>query len=113
MTETCEIIKTGNINIARLQGRIDGSVAQQTKQKITDASLPENSNLLLDFNNVNFIDSMGLGLIASLANSVRSNGGEILLFGMSDQVRASLEATRMHLVFDIFDNEETARRWLA
>jgi anti-sigma B factor antagonist len=59
--------------------------------------------------NVDFIDSSGLGQLISIWTSVRSRSGNVNLLRPTERVRRLLTVTRLHVVFDVFDDEERAK----
>ena len=63
--------------------------------------LQDNAKVVLDLEQVQFIDSTGLGAMVSSLRKLHSAGGEMKLCGVSKPVRALFELVRMHKVFDI------------
>ncbi len=59
-------------------------------------------NVLVDLNDVRFIDSSGLGALVSGFKNAISNQGNLKLSGLQPQVRSMFELTRLHRVFEIF-----------
>ena len=56
---------------------------------------------ILDFADVPYVDSFGLGQLITILNSIRSKGGHLVLVGLVDQVRALFQITRLDTVFII------------
>jgi len=65
-------------------------------------------DLVIDLDQVHFIDSFGLGaLLSGLKNAgLRSSG--FILAGLQPRVRSMFELTRLHRVFDIYPKLEEA-----
>ncbi len=63
---------------------------------------------ILNIERVDYMDSSGLGQLVSLWTSVRTKGGNLVLLQPSVRVRRLLTVTRLHVVFDIFREEERA-----
>ncbi|MBL7213920.1 MAG: STAS domain-containing protein, partial [Desulfobacteraceae bacterium] len=55
-----------------------------------------------------FTDSSGLGSLVSSLRSLNKLGGDIKIASLQDQVRAIFELTRLHRVFQVFDEREEA-----
>ena len=55
-----------------------------------------------------FMDSSGLAVIVAGLQAARKMDGDLHLANMSDTIRALFELTRLHTVFQIFDDEAGA-----
>ena len=62
--------------------------------------------ILVDFTDVTFMDSSGLGTLVLALKKVRTAGIKMFLCSINEQVRMLFELTSMDRVFDIFDNRE-------
>lgn len=75
-----KIYNDGKRITAALSGDIDHHAAREIRTELDDVisrSRPE--LLILDFENVGFMDSSGIGLILGRSRSVRAVGGELLI----------------------------------
>lgn len=107
MITECKI--ENDVLIVGLAGSLDVSVQAVMKEKIAEITLREQQNdLVLDFHQVNFIDSSCLGALVSLAKKMREKKGNMKIARMSDDVRAIFQITRLDRVFDIFESIEEA-----
>ena len=59
---------------------------------------------VLDLSSVEFMDSAGLGALLSVLRRVSAVDGDLLLCGLSPQVRSLLEIVRMQKIVGIYDN---------
>ncbi|MCL1057907.1 STAS domain-containing protein [Shewanella gelidimarina] len=64
--------------------------------------------LVIDLNQVQYIDSSGLSVLISALKKVEEQGGEIVLLSPTAGVRALIELTRLHHVFSIYEDETAA-----
>ena len=69
---------------------------------------PDGELILLDLQNVERVDSSGLGAVVALFKVVRSSGSEIKICNLQEMVRAIFELVRMHRLVDIFHTREEA-----
>ena len=60
--------------------------------------------------NVPYVDSFGLGQLITISNSIRSKGGQLILLGPTDHVRALFQITKLNTVFNISTDEAHAVR---
>lgn len=65
-------------------------------------------NILLNFKNVEFIDSFGVGEILASYISANNLGGKLKLAKISKKLYLIFQVTMLTKVLEIFDNEETA-----
>ena len=75
-----KIYNDGKRITAALSGDIDHHAAREIRTELDDVisrSRPE--LLILDFENVGFMDSSGIGLILGRSRAVRAVGGELLI----------------------------------
>jgi anti-sigma B factor antagonist len=101
-----EIInKTG---VLKLSGRLDAASVKIFKDTVASLVKKEIRNVVVDMKDVEFIDSSGLGSLVSCLRIVNNEGGDIRLSSLQNQIRGLLELTRMHRVFQIFDDADTA-----
>jgi anti-anti-sigma factor len=65
-------------------------------------------NLLINFENVGFIDSLGVGDILSSYVSAKNSGGKIKLMNVALKIRQIFQVTLMDRLFEFFDDEDAA-----
>lgn len=90
---------------------IDASNAKALKQQI-DPLILGRSSVALGMNDVQFIDSSGLGTLLTFMRKIKSAGGALVLFGLSDQARSLFELVKMDRIFEIVDTKADAIRSL-
>lgn len=94
--------------------QINGSTVLHVKEKRLDAhNSPElneqilkllnsgENKLIIDLDEVYFVDSSGLGVLLSGFKNAASHDGSFVLTGLQTQVRSMFELTRLHRVFTI------------
>ena len=100
--------KNDKLNILKLEGRLDAASAKEIKSKINELVKKERTKIVMDLSEINFIDSTGLGCMVSCLRTVSKKGGDIKITGLQAQVRAIFELTRLHRIFQIFDDTDAA-----
>lgn len=96
------------IGVLKVTGRLDASAVKYLKEDVTSMIKSKITLLVLDMSGVDFIDSSGLGSLVSCLRLVNSENGDIRLAALQDQIRALIELTRLHRVFQIFEDRDTA-----
>jgi anti-sigma B factor antagonist len=92
--------------------RLDASNSSNLKNKIVDLYSQNKTQVVLNMEQIDFMDSSGL---AALLSGVKTLGqkGELALAGVSETVRKLFTITRLDRgVFNIFDTEENAVKHL-
>lgn len=96
------------IDIVRLPERLMMADSADARAQIKDILQQGNGRLILDLTLTEVLDSSGLAVLVGNLQTARKQGGDIVLIGMGNNVRALFELTRLHTVFKIFDDEDTA-----
>ncbi|MDD8046715.1 MAG: STAS domain-containing protein [Verrucomicrobiota bacterium] len=105
-----ELVKStlGQVTIIRVQiNHLDASNVEQFKSALTPA-VEKESQVVLDLDSLQFVDSSGLGAFLSCMRKVHAQGGEVKLAGLSKPVRTLFELVRMHRIVEIFNTPEEA-----
>lgn len=89
--------------VVQPSGVFDGSQAGSLRQAIEDR-LATNKVILLDLQEVNFMDSSGLGVIVAALKTVRSAGAQLYLCSLNQQVKMLFELTSVDQVFELFSD---------
>lgn len=94
-------------------GRIDAQSADALREALAAVELAAGERLLADLEGVDFLDSMGLGVIAGLIRRAGASRATLVLCGAPEPVRRTLEIAQFHRVVDVLADRATARVWLA
>lgn len=77
-------------------------------QMVKDQLESGKRNILLNFQNVEFIDSFGVGEILASYISINNLGGKLKIAKISKKLYLVFQVTMLTKVLDIFDDEEAA-----
>ena len=84
------------------QGELDMACAEQFKKAITDGLKKSGCRMLwLDFSQITFIDSSGLGVLLGRYREMEPVGGKIIITNPNPQVYRLLTASGLHRIIDI------------
>ena len=100
--------KIGDVIKVSVAGKLEAATVGEFKDKIK--SLSENSGLkfVIDLKEVEFVDSSGLGGLVASFRAVGAKGGDMKIAGLTPEVRQVFELTRLHRVFEVFEDSEAA-----
>jgi anti-sigma B factor antagonist len=95
--------------ILDLKGKITlGEGDEALKDKINSLILQGHKKMLLNFGDVPYIDSAGLGEIVRTYTTVSRQGGQLKLVNLTKRITDLLSITKLLTVFETFDNEAEA-----
>jgi anti-anti-sigma factor len=77
-------------------------------QHVRDQLNAGKRNILINFENVDFIDSLGVGDLLSSYVSTNNLGGRIKLLKVAPKIHLIFQVTLMDRLFEFFDDEVTA-----
>ncbi|NES04421.1 MAG: STAS domain-containing protein [Okeania sp. SIO2F4] len=87
-------------------GILDGTKATSFRQEISEQVDAGADIVLIDFKEVTFMDSSGLGALVLALKTVRAAGSQLVVCSINEQIRILFELTSMDRVFDIFPSRE-------
>lgn len=94
-----------------LRGRI--TLGQETislRERVRQLVEAGHSQIILNLEDVDYIDSVGLSTLVSSYTSARKQGGDLKLLHLTKRVRDLLQITRLITVFESFDTLEEAQQ---
>ncbi|MGD1715091.1 STAS domain-containing protein [Dapis sp. BLCC M172] len=87
-------------------GILDGTKATSFRQEISEQVDAGADIVVIDFKEVTFMDSSGLGALVLALKTVRAAGSQLVVCSINEQIRILFELTSMDRVFEIFTNRE-------
>lgn len=101
--------KKNDVLILDLQGKIlIGEGIDDLREAINGAIKEKETKLLLNFADVPYLDSTGLGEVVRSYTSIKKEGGIVKIVNLTNKVKDLLSVTKLITVFDTFENEEDA-----
>lgn len=84
--------REGEVVASMIQARLEGPAAV--------------SSVVLDFTDISFINSAGLGSCITVHNDAKPRGAVVVLYGMNATIRDVFKMTRLDKFFKIADDEK-------
>jgi anti-sigma B factor antagonist len=101
--------RSGPVAILDLTGQIRlGETNISLHKAVHELADAGEKNVLLNLANVTTIDSSGLGELVAGHATLEKNGGEMKLLNLNDKVTELMVITKLHTVFEVFDDEAAA-----
>ncbi len=94
--------------ILHISGSILGDDRLQLSDKIEELVDSGGKNVVLNLQDVDLMDSVGLGMLVALRASLMRREVRLLLSNVDRSVRSLLLITKLNNVFDLYDTEDEA-----
>src|SRR5579863_7654109 len=105
MSAEASIRHCGSVAIVDLSGRITtGDGCGLVRGKIKELVTGGHKDILLNLQNVGYIDSAGLGELAGSWATISKLGGQVKLLTVDGKVKNMLEVARLYAVFVSFSD---------
>ncbi|HWC97902.1 MAG TPA: STAS domain-containing protein [Candidatus Sulfopaludibacter sp.] len=114
MSAHASVRHVGDVAVVDLSGKITlGEGCGLVRGTIKDLVSAGHKNILLNVQNVGYIDSAGLGELVGSYATISNLGGQIKLLHVEGKVRDLLQVTKLYTVFIAFSDEAEALRSFA
>lgn len=91
------------------KGKIMGGPdATLLHDKLHDYIDQNKKKVIIDLSKVEWMNSTGLGILISGLTTMRNNGGELKLAGITEKIQSLLTITKLITVFENYDTVEQA-----
>ncbi len=100
---------SNNVVILDLKGKIlIGDGIDELRAEINQLLQNKQTQILLNFKDVPYLDSTGLGEVVRAYTSVKNAGGSIKIVFLTNKVRDLLSVTKLITIFETFEEEAKA-----
>lgn len=98
-----------NILVAQLRGELDHHNAEEVRNKIDDMLTRTNTlNLVMDFSDVNFMDSSGIGVVIGRYKKLLNKKGKVSISNANGSVKRVFELSGMFKIIPLYDSADEA-----
>ena len=91
-----------------LRGEINGTAADSLNSAYDEASGQSPSTIVLNFNDVVYINSTGIALIVNVLARSRQDGRSMVAYGLTDHYKEIFDITHLSDFIKIYDDEASA-----
>jgi anti-sigma B factor antagonist len=96
------------ISVLDLRGYLDAHTAPELEKAFQKQLEDDRYNIVVNFSELSYISSAGLGVLMQFIEDVRRNDGDIKLSNMSSRVYNVFDLLGFPMLYEIFDLEEDA-----
>lgn len=100
--------KKGNVNILKLNGRLDASTAGKLEDALRELTSQEKMRILVDCQQLEYISSAGLRVLLATAKELQKRSGKIFLSSLNANVKQVFEISGFTSIFPIYETAEKA-----
>lgn len=102
--------EVNGILLLDLRGRLTlGEETAALREKVRQLVEAGHSRIILNLEEVTYIDSVGLSTLVASYTSARKQGGNVKLLHLTKRAHELMHITRLSTVFEIYDTLEEAR----
>jgi anti-sigma B factor antagonist len=95
-------------SIISIKGDVTGACEEVLMDAYQEAVTDGSSTVIMDFTDLEYMNSGGIGLLVTLLVRANRNGQKVLAYGLSDHYRQIFELTRLDEAISIYDKEADA-----
>jgi anti-sigma B factor antagonist len=104
-----QIKKVGDVTIVGLAGELSAQTTGEVQEAVLSLDDPD-ARIILDMGRVPFMSSAGLRMLLVLYRTIKGRSGEILLVGLSEDLRSTMALTGF---LDLFRHKSDLEAGLA
>jgi anti-sigma B factor antagonist len=99
----------GNFTILYVEGLIKlGESAEFFSSALENVLKNGNSNVIIDFTKIDYIDSTGIGELVGYLGKFKTQNRKLILVNPSERIQKLLKLAKLDSVFKIYNTEEEA-----
>jgi anti-sigma B factor antagonist len=102
------IINKGDVSVINLAGYLDAHTAPTLENNFTELIDNNKFKIVVNFKDLAYISSAGLGVFMAYIEKIRNNNGDIKLTNMNEKVFNIFDLLGFPLLYEIFSTEEEA-----
>lgn len=104
-----QVTERDDVVIISLSGKImGGPEAGEINEKINNLIDKNKKKIIIDLENVGWMNSSGLGILIGAVTTLKNNNGKLIIVNVSDRIANLLKITKLSGVFDIEQDVDSA-----
>ena len=106
---TMTVRKVGDhASVVDIRGDVNADAENAFLDAYTQASTGGVKTIILNFSELEYMNSTGIGLLVTLLMRVKSKGQSLMAVGLSEHYQHIFELTRLNEAIPVFDDEAAA-----
>jgi anti-sigma B factor antagonist len=100
--------KSGGVVILYIKGCLDTHTAGDLEDAFLELADAREYDIIINFRDLHYISSAGLGVLLDFIEEIRKNGGDIKLSNMKPRIYRVFDLLGFPALYDILDDETKA-----
>ncbi len=96
-----KVTTEGKKTVMFLSGSIDIPGAESLKKSLTEVLEGDSKEIVIDFKEVNFIGSSGIGKLLIFYKNFKAKGGKMSIINLNKEITALFKAIKLDQLFNI------------
>lgn len=96
------------VAVIDISGELNGYSEETLMAAYNEASNGQTQVLILNFSDLEYMNSSGIGLLVTMLIRVQRQKQRLLAYGLSDHYQQIFELTRLNEAIAVYDDENTA-----
>ncbi|MBN3041139.1 MAG: STAS domain-containing protein [Candidatus Omnitrophica bacterium] len=101
-------LKKSDCTICSIEGEINLNTSPDLRKAFEEFSRQNIKKIIIDFEQVPYIDSSGLATLIELFQRMKKIDGKLRICSVPEKVKNVFEVTKLHKLFEIYDDQESA-----
>ena len=97
-----------DVRVVNLKGYLDAHTAPQLEEIFNKLIEDKNYKVVVNFNDLNYISSAGLGVFMAYVETMRDNNGDIKFSNMQESVYNIFDLLGFPMLYEFFSDESEA-----
>jgi anti-sigma B factor antagonist len=103
-----DVTERDGYSVLAVSGEVDVATVPRLREQLHGLVAQGSTQIVVDLDGVDFLDSTGLGVLVGALKRVRSNDGELSLVCNQPRIRKVFEVTGLTKVFALYDSVDDA-----
>ena len=103
-----DLREESGVGVLVVSGQLTSDTERQFREAIDTLIESGRTNILLDFTELDYMDSSGIGELVAGYRTIQRLGGALKILKPSKRIQNVLELTQLLPIFEIFEDAETA-----
>ncbi|MCS6985206.1 MAG: STAS domain-containing protein [Leptospiraceae bacterium] len=105
-----QVVQKGDLVVLQPKGSLDMYSSLELKNRMDKIAVGKNTEVFIDFSNINFVDSSGIGTLIKIAHQIQEAGGKVSLAGLKPTIEKVFKISGLINVFPILTEVELRNR---
>ena len=97
-----------DLNIIELKGYLDAHTAPKLEETISNLVNHNQCKIIVNFSELNYISSAGLGVFMSFIETVRTKGGDIKFSSMNEKIYKVFDLIGFPKIYEFYKTDDEA-----